>query len=199
MADQKQVQKISRDTIISQILEIKPPKSKLLTEMLLDFGIHCIGCGASTFETLGQGVLGHGYSEDQLNKLVEDLNKVLESEDEPSKLNTVTSDFKLTLTEKAINKVKEAMKQREKENSTLRVSVLAGGCSGFMYDLEFVDNPVEGDLNMKQDGVNLAVAKDSMETLNGITIDFIDTLNESGFKFENPNASAGCGCGKSFN
>ena len=68
-----------------------------------------------------------------------------------------------------------------------------------MYNLEFVSTPVEGDLNFKQDDVNIAVDKKSMEMLNGIEIDFVDTLNESGFKFNNPNASAGCGCGKSFN
>ena len=62
-----------------------------------------------------------------------------------------------------------------------------------------MDEPVKGDINFKQDGVNVAVDKGSMDKLNNIEIDFIDTLNESGFKFNNPNAEADCGCGKSFN
>jgi len=200
MADQKQIQLISRDTIISEILEKHPTKSRLLTEMLLDFGIHCVGCGASTFETLGQGVLGHGYTEEQLDKLVVDLNKVIETEDGSStKTKTVeTQDFKLTLTSQAIKKVKEAIKERGTENAALRVAVVTGGCSGYLYDLQFIDKPSKEDLNFKQDNVNIAVDKESISELNGMEIDFVDTLNESGFKFNNPNAEHGCGCGKSF-
>tara|TARA_Y100000310_G_scaffold227947_1_gene230216 strand:+ start:1146 stop:1757 length:612 start_codon:yes stop_codon:yes gene_type:complete len=202
MEKQKQQQKesINKDTIISEILNINPSKSALLTEMLMDFGIHCVGCGASTFETLGQGVLGHGYTENQLDKLITDLNKAISSDDSQKISSNQTNEqaFNLTLTPLAIKKVKEAMKQRGKANSTLKVSVLAGGCSGFMYDLQFMDNPSTSDLNFKQDTVNIAVDKNSLDQLNGIQIDYIDTLNESGFKFENPNASQGCGCGKSF-
>ncbi len=199
MADQKQIHKISKDTIISEILEKHPTKSRLLTEMLLDFGIHCVGCGASTVETLGQGVLGHGYTEEQLDKLIVDLNKVIEAEDDSGSLKVVqTQDFKLTLTDKAIIKVKESIKQRGTENATLRVAVITGGCSGYLYDLQFIDAPSKADLNFKQDGVNVAVDKDSMKDLNGMEIDYIDTLNESGFKFNNPNSEHECGCGKSF-
>ena len=201
MAKQETQQLITRDTIISNILEINPSKSALLTEMLLDFGIHCIGCGASSIETLGQGVLGHGYTEEQLDKLIVDLNKVINSENTDTNLKVInTQDFKLTLTSTAVTKVKEAMKsQSKKGTATLRVSVLSGGCSGFMYDLQFIDEPVKGDINFKQDGINIGVVKGSLDQLNNIEIDFIDTLNESGFKFNNPNQSAGCGCGKSFN
>ena len=201
MAKQETQQLISRDTIISNILEINPSKSALLTEMLLDFGIHCIGCGASSIETLGQGVLGHGYTEEQLDKLIVDLNKVISSEKVDNDLKVInTQDFKLTLTSTAVTKVKEAIKsQGKKDTATLRVSVLSGGCSGFMYDLQFLDEPVKGDINFKQDGINIGVDKGSLDQLNNIEIDFIDTLNESGFKFNNPNQSAGCGCGKSFN
>ena len=203
MAKQETQQIVSRDTIIATILDINPSKSALITKMLLDFGIHCIGCGASTVETLGMGVLGHGYTEKQLDKLILDLNKLITSEDldSGSDLKVVnTQDFKLTLTSMAISKVKEAMSsQGKKETATLRVSVLDGGCSGFLYDLQFLDEPVKGDINFKQDGVNIAVDKGSIDQLNQIEIDFVDTLNESGFKFNNPNQSAGCGCGKSFN
>jgi iron-sulfur cluster assembly protein len=201
MAKQETQQLISRDTIISNILLIRPTKSALLTEMLLDFGIHCVGCGASSIETLGQGVLGHGYTEEQLDKLIADLNKVIGSESSDADLKVInTSDFALTLTSIAVSKVKEAMKSQGKnETATLRVSVLSGGCSGFMYDLQFMDKPSTDDLNFKQDGLNIGVDKSSTEQLNNIEIDFVDTLNESGFKFNNPNQSDGCGCGKSFN
>ena len=200
---QQQIHKITRDTLISEVLALNPGKSAILAEMLLDFGIHCIGCGASTFETLGQGVLGHGFSEQQLDKLIDDLNKVISEESETTKDNKdVTAEiFSLKLSDNAIKKVKEIIKQRGNKNAkitTLRVSVVPGGCSGYLYDLQIMDKPSKDDLNFKQDGVNIAVDKKSTEMLHGMIIDYVDTLNESGFKFNNPNAQHGCGCGKSF-
>ncbi len=199
---QEQIQKITKDILISEVLALNPSKSAVLAEMLLDFGIHCIGCGASTFETLGQGVLGHGFSEQQLDKLIDDLNKVIAEESEATKDNKeiTTEIFSLKLSDMAIKKVKEIMKQKRNKNtsSTLRVSVVPGGCSGYLYDLQIMDKASKDDLNFKQDGVNIAVDKKSTEMLHGMIIDYIDTLNESGFKFNNPNAQHGCGCGKSF-
>ena len=199
---QEQIQKITKDILISEVLALNPSKSAVLAEMLLDFGIHCIGCGASTFETLGQGVVGHGFSEQQLDKLIDDLNKVIAEESETTKDNKeiTTEIFSLKLSDNAIKKVKEIMKQKRNKNtsSTLRVSVVPGGCSGYLYDLQIMDKASKDDLNFKQDGVNIAVDKKSTEMLHGMIIDYIATLNESGFKFNNPNAQHGCGCGKSF-
>lgn len=194
---QQSQQLITKDTKIGDVLMINPSKSQLLNQIMNEFGIHCTSCGAASFETLEMGVLGHGFSEDNLNQLIKDLNKAISEGGEIKSI--PQEEFKLSLTPKAIEKVKEAMKtQKKNDTATLRVAVLAGGCSGFLYDLQFVDEPSKEDLNFKQDGVNIAVDKKSMEMLNGIEIDYIDTLNESGFKFNNPNQTHGCGCGKSF-
>mgnify|MGYP001587875690 CR=1 FL=1 len=187
---------ISKDTVISEILEKYPERAMMLSEKMMEFGIHCVGCGASTFETLEQGVLGHGYSEEELEILVKNLNKII-SEKTLTKETTFKT-FSLQLTDKALRKVSDIMKQEKKEKSTLRVSILAGGCSGHTYDMEIVDKPIATDLNFKQGSVNIAVDKSSLDYLNGIIVDFVDTLNESGFKFNNPNAHKSCGCGKSF-
>ena len=191
------VKEISKNTIIAEILENNPEKAMAISEKLMEFGVHCIGCGASTFETLEQGVLGHGYTEKELNILIKDLNTIIKEKNKSSKL-PVVPQFNLTLTDKALNKVKEIMNKEGKEKPTLRISVLAGGCSGYVYDMEIIDKPVKGDLNFKQHGLNIAVDKNSLDYLNGVSVDFVDTLKESGFKFNNPNASRGCGCGKSF-
>jgi len=79
MKNQKQIQKITKNTLIAEILAENPKKSQLLSEIMIDFGIHCIGCGASAFETLEQGVLGHGFSENDLNNLIKQINQVLEA------------------------------------------------------------------------------------------------------------------------
>ncbi|MEK6914035.1 MAG: iron-sulfur cluster assembly accessory protein [Nanoarchaeota archaeon] len=197
MVKQQTQQIITKDIRIGDILMINPSKAQLASQILNDFGIHCTSCGAASFETLEQGVIGHGFSEKDLDKLLIDLNKAISEGGEIKEIKE--NDFKLIFSPIAVKKVKEAIKsQGKKLTSTLRVSVLAGGCSGFLYDLQFIDKPSKADLNFKQDGINIAVDKKSMEMLNGIEIDYIDTLNESGFKFNNPNSSGGCGCGKSF-
>ena len=70
--EQKQIS-IHKDMPIAEGLASFPEKARLLSEILIDFGIHCVGCGAATFETLEEGVLGHGFSEEELNNLVIDL------------------------------------------------------------------------------------------------------------------------------
>src|SRR3989344_2874979 len=85
MKNQIQSQKITKNTLIAEILAENPEKAQLLSEIIMDFGIHCVGCGAAAFETLEQGVLGHGFSEEDLNKLVKEINEILEKNSESEK------------------------------------------------------------------------------------------------------------------
>ena len=185
---------ITKDMTIGEILQKHTDKAMKLSEIMTAAGLHCIGCGAATFETLEQGVLGHGFSEDILNQLVSDLNEVLEEEDQ----NVEKEGILLRLDISAVNKINTLLKQKGNEKKALRVAVLAGGCAGYSYDLSLQDNKQEGDFEFEQDGIKIYVDKSSLKMLEGITISFVDTLNESGFKFDNPNARTGCGCGKSF-
>ena len=195
MKTKLQAEGITKDTIIAEILQRYPDKAQARSQQLMNFGIHCVGCGSSTMETLEAGVLGHGYSEEELDVLVDALNKTVK---EKNSVATSHKEFHLQLTPKALAKVTSIMKQEKKKNAVLRISVLAGGCSGNTYDMEIIDEAVKSDLHFKQDGVLISVDRSSMDYLNGTTVDFVDTLNESGFKFANPNAHKSCGCGKSF-
>lgn len=192
----QQTQKITKDMLIAEILAENPEKAQILAETLMDFGIHCVGCGAAAFETLEQGVLGHGFSEEDLNNLIEQLNKILNIKEDLEKESF--KKFSLKLTPTAIKKVKEIIKQEKNKNAILRISILPGGCSGHVYNLEIINKPIKSDLNFKQADLNISVDKNGLEFLNGTEIDFVDTLKESGFKFNNPNANKECGCGKSF-
>lgn len=191
---------ITKDTIIGEILANHPQKAMELSQILMDFGIHCVGCMASGFETLEQGVLGHGYSEEELEALVNSLNELVLEKAASQKIASFdSSTFKVILTPKAVSKVKEIIKNEAKPGEEiLRVAVLSGGCSGFVYDLELVKETREDDFTFEQEGLTVAVDLSSLEYLNGTTIDYLDTLNESGFKFQNPNSTKECGCGKSF-
>jgi iron-sulfur cluster assembly accessory protein len=80
----------------------------------------------------------------------------------------------------------------------LRVSVQPGGCSGFKYGLLIEDQPADDDLVVDHEGFKVFVDPFSAQYLNGVTIDYVSSMQGSGFTFKNPNASGGCGCGSSF-
>jgi iron-sulfur cluster assembly protein len=103
----------------------------------------------------------------------------------------------INLTPEAIAKVKSILAER-KEEAGLRIAVVGGGCSGFQYQMTLDNEAREDDKVMDLDGLKVFVDTKSMVYLNGTKIDYIDGLNGSGFKFDNPNATASCGCGESF-
>jgi iron-sulfur cluster insertion protein len=104
----------------------------------------------------------------------------------------------INLTESALSKVKDIMKQRGEAQTNLRISVMGGGCSGFQYNMVFDNNVREDDKVIEYDGFKVLVDQKSMLYLMGTQVDYVDGLHGSGFKFNNPSARGTCGCGESF-
>ena len=106
----------------------------------------------------------------------------------------------LTVTDSAIDEIKKFLANEEDlpETAGLRVRVVPGGCSGFQYSLNIEEESKTGDFVMDKSGVRLFVDMFSAQYLNGITIDHTTNMMGSGFTFDNPNATGGCGCGTSF-
>jgi len=102
------------------------------------------------------------------------------------------------LTDSAVQAVNRFIQSSEKTIAGLRIKVDGGGCSGFQYGLRLEDSVSEDDTVHEINGINLLIDKASEALLDGVKVDFIDSMEGSGFKFENPNATASCGCGKSF-
>ena len=86
----------------------------------------------------------------------------------------------------------------ETDVSVLRVAIEGGGCSGFQYGLGFDHGAQEGDLEFECEGVKVVVDPFSAPYLRGARVDYLETIQESGFKIDNPNAVSSCGCGHSF-
>jgi iron-sulfur cluster assembly accessory protein len=104
----------------------------------------------------------------------------------------------VTLTEGAIKEVKRLMSAPGFDTTTLlRLGVKGGGCSGMSYILGF-DSPQENDLQFETEGITCIMNKSHGIYLYGMQVDWIEGLNNRGFTFKNPNASATCGCGTSF-
>jgi iron-sulfur cluster assembly protein len=106
----------------------------------------------------------------------------------------------LHITEEAAKQVRKFMESENVpvETAGLRVSVLPGGCSGFKYGLNIEEHPLEDDIVFGDNGIRVFVDAFSAQYLNGTTIDYVSTMQGSGFTFGNPNATGGCGCGSSF-
>jgi len=105
----------------------------------------------------------------------------------------------IEVTESAAERIGELLSKEGKQDSHgLRMKVVGGGCSGLRYELAFDDQVGEHDTELDLNGVRLIVDEKSALYLAGTTLDFVDTLQETGFKMSNPNASATCGCGESF-
>ncbi len=108
--------------------------------------------------------------------------------------------MQIQLTEIALTKVQSFIDdQGLGQNAGLRVAVLPGGCSGFQYGLNIEEAPEDEDevLNLSQ-GIRIFVDPFSVQYLEGIEIDYATSMMGSGFTFNNPAASGGCGCGSSF-
>lgn len=104
----------------------------------------------------------------------------------------------LTLTPKAAAAIGRFIQGNATPVAGLRIAISGGGCSGFQYGMKLETEKAEDDVVLELDGVTLLVDPMSAPLLAGVKVDFVDSLNGSGFKFENPNATSSCACGSSF-
>jgi len=102
------------------------------------------------------------------------------------------------LTENAVNAVRSAISRANAPIEGLRLAVDAGGCAGFKYMMGLVAKADPDDVVVESDGVKVFVDPDSVMYLDGTTVDFVNGLQNSGFTFDNPQATSKCSCGKSF-
>ena len=104
----------------------------------------------------------------------------------------------ISLTDSAIKAVSRFIRGSERTVIGLRVRVEGGGCSGFKYGIKLEDTQQANDEVVELGGIKVLIDPDSAPLLVGVTIDFLDNLQGTGFTFSNPNAAQSCGCGKSF-
>jgi iron-sulfur cluster assembly accessory protein len=104
----------------------------------------------------------------------------------------------IQLSENAVSKVREILDSQEPKPAGLRISVVGGGCSGFSYSMAFENSPGMLDKTYNYDGLKVFVDQASLLYLEGAEVDYVESLEGSGFKFNNPNTKSTCGCGSSF-
>ena len=104
----------------------------------------------------------------------------------------------IKLTDNAAKKIASLISKEITPNSKLRISVEGGGCSGFKYNYHFVSTQKNDDVVIERDGAVVLIDEISLQFMNNIIIDYVETLTSAQFEIINPNASTKCGCGNSF-
>lgn len=104
----------------------------------------------------------------------------------------------IQMTDTAVAKVNEILSQQEPQPKGLRLSVVGGGCSGFQYSMAFENQQLPLDKVFDYDGLRVFVDQASLLYLDNCRVDYVETMEEAGFKFDNPNVTSTCGCGSSF-
>ena len=184
---------ITKDMTMGEIIEKYP----FASEVMLSYGLHCVGCHVNPYESLENGALGHGMSDEEVSSMLQELNDLVKTHSGKSEEKTGTTDAKVTITEFAARKINEIMKTQNKEGYALRVEVVRGGCAGYTYNMDFEKNKSDDDLVFEEHGLRMFVSPQSMEFLNGTQIDYTESLQGAGFRLNNPNVKSSCGCGKS--
>lgn len=183
-----QIDSITVDMTIGEIFSLFPQKAQKLAHTLTLAGLNCSSCSAATWETLEAGMLGHGFDQEEMGKLVAQLNQILTEQED---LSTIS------LTERAAKKFIDFAKEEGLPEANLRFGDQAGGCGGFEYLLDFALSPEDTDLVFESHSVQIFVDEKIAPRLMGSVIDYVDGLQGAGFKVSNPQVRSSCGCGKS--
>ncbi len=102
------------------------------------------------------------------------------------------------LTETAVSKVREILGSQDPKPEGLRIAVVGGGCSGFSYSMAFENTPNMLDKTYSFEDLKVFIDQASLLYLDGVEVDYVESMEGSGFKFNNPNVKSTCGCGSSF-
>lgn len=186
------VQKVTKDMIVSDVIGQYP----LAAEIMASYGLSCTGCSANTADSIDAGARSHGMDDEAITQMVAAVNDAISSG--KTALPAVQTKGEMTVTDKAAAKMLEILAQQKKAGWGIRINVSAGGCAGYMYGMDFSQKANVDDKVIEKAGAKVFVDPNSARLLGGVTVDYVETLQESGFKFANPNAKGSCGCGQSF-
>ncbi len=153
---------ITKNMTIGEVIEAYP----IAAEILVNKGVHCIGCGARFTETIGEGLKSHGLSEKKIAEIVSELNKAAK--------------IIIHVTPKAAKKLKALMKKEKKTGYSLRVQALNG-----KYGLDFEKTAKKNDEVIKENGLTFVIAKKTLPKVRGAKIDYIE-IPVPGFSIRGP-------------
>lgn len=185
----KSVSRIHREMTIEDIFSRFPQKAQKLAQEMSSFGLSCVGCHASTWETLEAGMYSHGFQDEDIERLINKLNAILDETQDPTTV---------TITQKAAQKYLSILEAESKQGWGVRFLEKPGGCNGIEFCLDYSKEAKADDEIFESHGIEIHIQKDLVGNFLGSELDYLDGLNGSGFKFSNPNVKSSCACGTSY-
>jgi iron-sulfur cluster assembly accessory protein len=174
-------QTITKDMLIGDVVMRHPP----VADVLLSYGLHCVGCHVNQYETIEMGAMGHGMTSEEVEEMVAEANAYLAELAQPPK--------EFTATMKAVEKLKELAAEENKQKWGLRVGIANAGCCSPQYELEFEEKALEDDVIINP-GFMLYLRPEAEQELRGGKLDYIENEKGSGFRIDNPKNKKSCGC-----
>lgn len=175
--------------IVGEVVAMFPEAA----DIIMSYGLHCVGCHANAFETLEQGLFGHGYQQEHLDNLLNELNEFSREKTfgKDRVLPKEAEEMKITMTPVALKKVQSIAKDQDKKNIILRVEVKK--VAGVMkYSMNFIEpqetHADEKSFSFAKGKVNVVAMKSDFKKLDGLKIDYVVEKDREGFKMNNPNA-----------
>ena len=181
-----QTQPITLDMTIGQVVEKYPQAS----EVMLGYGLHCVGCAVNPYETIEQGALGHGMVKEMIDDMLKDLNFVV-TKKPAYKLNKEG----VTLSPKALENLSYIAQAEAKEGYGLKIKASKQD-KGLDYFLDLIKDPEEKDVVVIQADVRIYIDQDSLALMNPSVIDYVKGVEEEGFKIISLQPEERCACDK---
>ena len=174
---------INKDMRISEVLSKCPSAA----EILMNEGVHCVGCHAAQWESLEDGLKSHGKSDEEIKQIIDKINKLVEEESNQKMFGNEES---ILITERALNE----LKNKVDDGKFLRVEVTMSGCSGFQFSLSITDQKDVNDELFQIECLKIIVGKEVLGFVSGTKLDF--SPEKDAFKFIAPTPTGGCwgGC-----
>lgn len=172
---------VTKDMTIGEVVA-KYPES---AEIMLGYGLHCVGCHINPYESIEAGAYGHGMSPETIEQMVAEINEAI---------NPKGSGKEVTISTPAANKFRELMEKEGKAGWGLKLVVEPQGCSGMSYTMDFAEKPEGNEIVIEDNGLKVFVQKTQANLVKGVKIDYSSGPSGEGFRIRNPNKES-CGCG----
>ncbi|VVC00775.1 Iron-binding protein IscA [uncultured archaeon] len=166
---------ISKDMPIGEVVSKWPETGSVMAE----YGLHCIGCHISPFESIEAGAVAHGLAQKQIGEMLQRMNEVASRDDSAKGEGIIVSDS-------AAMKFRELMQKEGKEGWGLELSMEQEGCSGQGCVIDFAEKPGAGEIVLEAKGMRIFVSETDRQRANGIRIDYTEGTGGSGFRILMP-------------
>ena len=165
-------EKINEKMIIGEVIAKYPE----VADVMLSYGLHCVGCHVGTHESIWDGALAHNMSEKKIEELVNEMNETVED----------IKNKKISMSDLAVKKFKELLKEDKKEGYGLKLTIIKEN-SLENYDLDFAEKPLATDEVIEEKGLKIFIDKELLKKVKGTRINYVEGMMGSGFRIFNPN------------